>query len=168
MSFSELPSAGLPPSSPLHIEIKAPWTLRWMHTFTPSLCVRCADPVTLSPTPAARTAQRWRAPCPSCFPPQQPDLEAQPFQLSSPHGHLACAQHSWLQNQAWRQSSPPRQVFRRAAATAELSWDFPAASSDTVSLFAELKLLKVGKDKLAANPEGLHISSKHLPNTDSK
>lgn len=125
--------------------------------------------MTLSPTPAAHTAQPQaglRVP-----PPSQPSsevLEGQLFQPSSPHLHLAGAQHSWLQNQAWGQSCPPRQVFRMAAATLELSWDFPAASSDTVSLFAERKLLKVGKDKLAANPEGLHVSSKHLPNTDSK
>ena len=46
--------------------------------------------------------------------------------------------------------------------------NFPAANSDTVSLFVELKLVKIGKDKLAIHPGGLRVSFKHLPNTDSK
>lgn len=42
----------------------------------------------------------------------------------------------------------------------------PASSSDTVSLFAQLKLVKLGREKLAANPGGLCAPPEHPPNTD--
>lgn len=96
-------------------------------------------------------------------------LEPQLFQPNSPSAVCMYAQHSWALEVGLIAS------YLQLAKSSEgqlghqnFPGNFPAASPDTVSLFAELKLVKIGKDKLATNLGGLHVSSKHLPNTDSK
>lgn len=87
----------------------------------------------------------------------------------SPSAVSVCAQHSWAL--AVRLLASHLQLAKSSEGQLghqNFPGNFLAASSDTVSLFAELKLVRIGKDKLATHPGGLHVSSKHLPNTDSK
>lgn len=165
-SFSDLPSASVVLSSLLHREINALRTLCITHEFPLFMGHVHAhkDGVQLSLPTVHRT---WQDSVSVRLLTSSNEISgAEPFQPDCPHLSSGCLAQLGSGHRAYRQSSSTRQIFRRAAGTPQFPGTFPAASSDPVSLCAQLKLVKIGRENLATNPGGLCVSSKQGPNTD--